>query len=560
MIQLPSPFQVLWPTIATCLLLCTQACAPAENLHDDPAHSGHVTGPTYNLDIKKIVDQNCTSCHQTGNIGPFPLTTFEEVKAMAETSLLAMEDRRMPPWPADPDCRRYKHELLMEKQNIQTFRDWVDAGKPEGVASDLESTELALDSAYAPIVPSHVALPYEPYTPSLEYADDYRCLPLDIEFTEDMYITESEVIPGELDLVHHVLLYAVPPSRVALLEEFDAAEPGPGYTCFGGGEVATPIPIGAWVPGMPPIRIGLDAAIRVPAGARVVMQVHYNVLAVEPRPDLTTWHVTMSNEKPKYLIESRPFAHHTIYIPSGDAEVKQSKEYINNTNQIWDIVSVAPHMHLLGYRIRVDYINEQGEEECIIDIPEWDFNWQRSYAFRHGEHVQVAPGEGLRLTCYYDNSATNQPVVNGKMLDPTDVFWGDGTLDEMCLSYITVLKEFSPEKGQCEAYNECSLQHQDDTDFSRLMSCLSTDSNCALCSLQNMFKNDMCLDKSCKPEINAAEACMLGCATQIIAGGGDMNLCMEETCLELKTALDDCATPALESGKCEAEMLGCGMF
>jgi hypothetical protein len=268
----------------------------------------------------------------------------------------------------------------------------------------------------------------------------------------------------------------------------------------------------------------------------------------------------MSAEEPNYLIESHPFAHHTIYIPAGEAEVVQTKEYTNNTKKTWHLVAVAPHMHLLGYRVRVDYINEQGDEECIIDIPNWDFNWQRSYSLREKEQVEVAPGERIRLSCYYDNSATNQPVVNGKMLEPIDVAWGDGSLDEMCLSYLTVIKEFSATKDQCEAFNECSLNHQDDSNFARLMSCLSTDKDCALCSLQDMFTDGKCLDVACTPEIEAAGGCMINCATQIIAGGGDMYQCMEENCAVLKDDLDACATPALEAGKCDAEMIGCGIF
>jgi len=50
----------------------------------------------------------------------------------------------------------------------------------------------------------------------------------------------------------------------------------------------------------------------------------------------------------------------------------------------------------------------------------------------------------LRLTCRYDNSPDNQPIVNGEQVAPRDVRWGEGTLDEMCLLYMTVEEDGEP--------------------------------------------------------------------------------------------------------------------
>ena len=45
----------------------------------------------------------------------------------------------------------------------------------------------------------------------------------------------------------------------------------------------------------------------------------------------------------------------------------------------------------------------------------------------------------LNLSCRWDNSAANQPFVDGKQIEPTDLEWGDDTGDEMCLTglYVT---------------------------------------------------------------------------------------------------------------------------
>ena len=77
-----------------------------------------------------------------------------------------------------------------------------------------------------------------------------------------------------------------------------------------------------------------------------------------------------------------------------------------------------------------------GGEECLIDIPRWDFNWQGGYQL--AEPIVFNPGDELEIECHWDNSAANQPYVDGVQLAPVDVGWGEGTGDEMCLGIVTV--------------------------------------------------------------------------------------------------------------------------
>jgi hypothetical protein len=78
-----------------------------------------------------------------------------------------------------------------------------------------------------------------------------------------------------------------------------------------------------------------------------------------------------------------------------------------------------------------------GTSECLVNIPNYDFEWQRSYGFK--QPVVAHPGDQLRLECHWDNSPNNQIVVDGQKLPTKDVYWGEGTTDEMCLGifYVT---------------------------------------------------------------------------------------------------------------------------
>ena len=77
-------------------------------------------------------------------------------------------------------------------------------------------------------------------------------------------------------------------------------------------------------------------------------------------------------------------------------------------------------------------------ESCLLEIPRWDFNWQGSYGFT--QPARVEPGDAMSIACTWDNSPENQPVVDGSKMPPTDINWGEGTNDEMCLGTIYMAK------------------------------------------------------------------------------------------------------------------------
>ncbi|MCA9527211.1 MAG: hypothetical protein KC549_13055, partial [Myxococcales bacterium] len=363
-------------------------------------------GPTFHADIQPLIQAQCVSCHQAGGAAPFALETPEQVAAMAPAALASIEAGRMPPWQPDPDCRRFKRERLLTADQKALFKAWVEAGAPAGDPAD-----APIEQAQVADFPADIATaPLEPYVASTERPDDYRCFALDATFDADTFLAGAQVVPGDRAVVHHVLVYIVPPEKVAAMEAMDADEDGPGYTCYGGTGLGNTGPVVGWVPGMQPNYYEEGVARFVPAGSRMVMQVHYNTLAATPAPDLTTVQFKVYDAPQPYVIDTRPQAHLAIQIPAGEEKSEQVREFTHRGTEPFEIAGVAPHMHVLGQRIRVDLLRAEGDEECLIDIPGWDFNWQQSYEFQDPERIEIRPGDRFRLTCTYDNSAANQPV------------------------------------------------------------------------------------------------------------------------------------------------------
>lgn len=523
----------------------------------DTPDAGPAGGPTYHGGVSALVEQHCLGCHAEGGAGPFRLDGYDNLKIMAGPALAAIQAGRMPPWHADPECRRYDDERLLSDADKALFAAWVEAGAPLGEARNAgaEAQTAALPE------PDRMTQPLEPYVPASDRPDDYRCFPLDVTFERDAYIAGTNVIPGDRAIVHHVLVYAIGPADAGRLDQLDAAEEGPGYTCYGGpgvGGQGGVGPVAAWVPGMGPAFQREGDMLYFPAGTRLVMQVHYNTLATDPAPDLTTLALYTWDEPQPNVITSRPQAHLDIVIPAGEARSEQVREFVNRGREPLVVVGVGPHMHVLGTQIRVDVVREDGGEECLVNIPAWDFNWQQNYRFRAGEEAVVNPGDRFRLTCVYDNSVENQPVINGEQLEPRQVTWGEGTLDEMCLNYIQVRQPFAPSGAACAGADECRAACADRNSVECVGDCYTGSADCSQCTLRALIGNGGCARQQCLGVLAGAQQCFQTCITEAFGAGSSLFACMAVECPAQYEAVAGCLEPLLASGACDPALAACG--
>lgn len=432
------------------LALCPAACSDSGPGTTTTAAEDELT---WWWDIQPIVAQRCGACHVEGGIGPFALTTHEEFVAMGASVARAIETGEMPPWPPDSTCNDYAHarDLTLEQE--------------EALLAYLDGDMLAGDPADAPPAPQpdrvlHPDLSLsmvDAYTPPTDVADDYRCflIPWPADITEPQFITGIEVYPGERRIVHHVIAYAVAPDALTTYAEFDDAEPGPGYTCFGG-----PGPtdgsarwIGGWVPGMAPFFAPEGVGQQIDPGATLVMQVHYHPVGVS-LPDRSTIALELAPEVARKaevlpLADLKWLAHDgSMLIPAGEADV--THEYAaDRTYPVLafalarlqlaqdadlEIFNVGLHMHTRGTRARLEIRDGAADPECLLDVPKWDFNWQSGYDL--AAPVLFRADQELAIRCWWDNSAANQPYVGGTQAAPVDLDWGEGTSDEMCLGIL----------------------------------------------------------------------------------------------------------------------------
>ena len=511
--------------------------------------------PTWSGEIAELVGAHCARCHTAGAAASLSFDTYADAAPMAGAMAGAVQAGRMPPWQADPNCRHYVNERILPAAARDALLAWVEGGAPEGDETGVRAVDPnpPPESATADLT----ARAAEAYAPDPARPDDYRCFGLDAEFPAETYIVGTDVVPDIVPIVHHVLLYVVPAERLADLERLDAEDPGPGYTCYGGPNLGTVGPMAAWVPGYQVLKMPERVATIIPAGSRLVMQVHYNTLASPSVPDRTSVHLWTSPTPPQFAMRSRPLANLDIVIPAGEADSVQTMEIHQNGRTPWTIVGVAPHMHMLGRHIRVEALRADGAESCLVDIPRWDFNWQQNYRFLEGEALTLQPGEKLRLTCSYDNSPANQPVVNGEQASPRDVTWGEGTLDEMCLAFINVVEPFTPNQGFCADLPTCRDACADPLGFGCYLDCAQADQSCATCLIQSVVGVGGCGRTACAASLAPAGDCLRTCIPQAITQGKPITECLQASCPAEYTALHTCMNSALAAGQCDSDLAEC---
>lgn len=534
----------LFALLAACAWACDDGGEGGAPPVDEP------TGPTFHQGVQAIMVEHCNSCHTAGGAAPFNFDDPSVAVQMAGASLDAIESGRMPPWQPDPNCRHFVDERIVPDDAKATFRSWVEAGAPMGTPSAQASAQVAELPD-----PDVITMGVEAYTPDNSRPDDYRCFPLDVEFPEDTWIRGTAFAPDAGTLVHHVLVYAVSPAKVDEMHAMDAAEDGPGYTCYGGTGLGNVGPMAGWVPGAVPNFIDEGAAQFIPAGSRLVMQVHYNVLTAEPRPDQTALYLYTWDEAQPNVIESKPMADLTLRIPANEAEVVNTRTWTHYGKAPLEIVALAPHMHVLGTSISVKLKRADGAEECLIDIPDWDFNWQQTFKLRPGESVMVNPGDQLELTCVYDNSKANQAVVNGEQLEPRDVRWGDGTLDEMCLNFITIKKPYDPAGADLAT---CRGECDDPNGFGCVADCLTKDTDGAQCVLEEVFTIGGC-GQPCLASAAAAQDCFIGCLINGAGTEGALASCMQAECPAQFEPLETCMSDVFATDACDGAIEACGL-
>ena len=314
---------------------------------------------TYANQIARLVDKNCVSCHRPGQIAPFTLTSYDDVTAWSETMCEVIDDGRMPPWHANPKYGHFANDAHLTPDEKQLFHTWIDNGMPEGDAADLPEPTQYTDGWQIPVPDLVVRMP-KPFTVPAKGTVQYQYFEADANFEKDVWIRGAEVRPGNRAVVHHIILFLVPPGQD------EARDNDPLLNS-----------IATFAPGMPAELWPSGYAKLIPAGSKLVFQVHYTPNGSEQTDQSEIGLVFADAEEVHQELKCEIAANSKFRIPPGDANyfVPARRTFKRDTL----LHAMMPHMHYRGKAFRYTAHYPDGTQEVLLDVPRYDFNWQNLY-------------------------------------------------------------------------------------------------------------------------------------------------------------------------------------
>ncbi len=388
--------------------------------------------PTWSEDISCIVYSHCSSCHNSEGIGPFNLMNYQDAYGNRYAMESSIVDKSMPPWQPNQDYQHFANANVLSPEEISMFQAWVNAGAPEGNPDDAPEPPVITSSAE--ITDPDLVLTTEVFTVPSINEDLYKCFVIPTAWGEDKYISEIEVYPNNRNIVHHVLLYKNETNDPII---DDANDPAIGFECGGSIEGGDNVLMGEWVPGSRPWRVPEGTGIKIKEGTNILMQVHYPD-GSSGQQDFITLNIKFRDGTNIREVFQEQTLDHILHLQNPPFiifpfETKTLHEkYVLTEDRT--MLGVAPHAHLVCTKMWSYAILPSGEQINMVEIPNWDFDWQGMYYYP--EPIILPAGTELHGYARYENDPAENPNVSNP---PSIVTLGEDTEDEMMLFFYSYL-------------------------------------------------------------------------------------------------------------------------
>jgi hypothetical protein len=385
------------------------------------------------------MQKHCLECHRDGEIGPFSVEQYDDVVGWAETMLESIDEGRMPPWNADPKVGVFANARQMPEADRQILRDWIAGGCKQGDEADLPQPVTFVDGWQLAREPDLV-LPMgkrEFHVPS-DGTVEYQYFVVDPGFEEDKWVVGAQIIPGERSVVHHAIAFLRPPDGTPMR--------GIGW-------------LTAYVPGQRLTGLSEGYARRVPAGSKIVFQMHYTPTG-QAQDDLTKLGLIFCDaDQVTHEVITLIGIDQEFEIPPNNAgyQVEQNIRWFPKDGRI---LGIAPHMHYRGKSFRL-FAERNGVSEPLLNVPRYDFNWQHSYEL--ADPLLLTDIDRLHFVATFDNSKDNP--FNP---DPEQwVTWGDQTWEEMAVVFLEVAEPLHKDPAATAQVATAAATSQDSPDMQR---------------------------------------------------------------------------------------------
>jgi hypothetical protein len=433
-----------------------------------------LNGQTWSGEVAQLFYNKCSKCHHPGGLAPTSLMTYGEVSPMATIISQYITDEEMPPWPPDNSYQEYLHVRSLSSTEKSTILNWLSNGLPEGNSAATPPPPVYTNNTILGNGDLTVQIPT--YMSKATANDDYVCFSVPTYLTQNRIIKAVEVVPGNRQIVHHALIF-IDPNGIEVTDTLDGL-------CASPSNASTKLVIGYTpgaspmiLPSVSPLALGMD----IGPGSKIYFAMHYPVGSYgEFDSTKVILHFYPPGTTNVRQISAAPLISNYNFTLPANQVTNLTAQYPTNggvpTN--FSVLSVFPHMHLLGTNIKAYAYKANQDTVKFVNIPHWDFHWQDFYFFRYIQ--KVSTGFKIKGEAKYDNTVNNPHNPNSP---PLNVSSGFNTTDEMFLVYF----HFMPYMNGDENYDLQELMSASLGDY------MEEDLN-GIVSYPNPFQENICIE------------------------------------------------------------------
>jgi hypothetical protein len=405
----------------------------------DPQTKSTESKVTFTRDIAPIIQMRCFNCHREGEVAPFELSSFEDVVAHADMITAVIDQNVMPPWIPGKDSQpKFIGERSLSAAEKQIIHDWIDGGCVKGNEADLPPIPV-FTPGWQLGTPDLIVRMNEEFAVPADGPDLLQNFVIPLPTTEDQLVAAIEFHPGNKRVVHHAVLFLDDRGQARKLDEATAE---PGYGNFGGPGIVPSGALGGWSPGNTARRLPNDMGRYLKKGSDLVVQIHYHPTGKREvdQSEIGIYFVgqpvEQSLRQPNKLVGSMWMANYEMDIPANESNYQRSTKY--RIPKDISLVGIVPHMHLLGKSMKVTARYPSGDDQTLIDVPQWNYNWQDEYYYE--KPIKLPAGTELYVEAAFDNSSNNPLNPSSP---PKRVTWGEETTDEMLFCFFLMTADKS---------------------------------------------------------------------------------------------------------------------
>lgn len=363
---------------------------------------------SYADDIAPILEQRCVTCHQEGGIAPFAMSNHQMVQGWSPMIRETLITKRMPPGQIGREFVSEFHDVNhITIEETQKLVAWINAGSPNEDAIDplaaFESKPVKWLNGEPDMV---IQIPAQ--TIPATGVQDYRNIRIPLEIEEDVWVKAIEFEAGDPTVLHHIIAFSYGPNGV---NEFEILNQGIG--------------LGAYAPGNELNLYPEDAGYPLEAGGGLMLQLHYTTSGKEA-VDASEIGLYLWDEKPEKVILGGSAAELDINVePFSTKEMVATAKFRKDSY----LTMVGPHMHYRGYDANFKLRYPDGRVEEVLNVPNYQFNWQKTYDFVEPKFLPAGTEMIFRGT--FDNTEMNPFNPDASQT----LSWGEQTWQEMFFGF-----------------------------------------------------------------------------------------------------------------------------